>query len=176
MSVQLRAQSQPGSPSVVVVFEDGEKLEVSDWNFYYTWRFVSGAFYTERALKTSDLLVEVAKRTERGVTVTDDRRISSSKLASIKYDLKRNANRVDLVGVTITLTDGEVIRADNIVPSPKLISKGSDETKRHQVSLRGSAIIAGKVGEFSMYLKRPSSSLEKPSEILSEILFQPSSR
>jgi hypothetical protein len=154
---------------IVVVFEDGGQVEVSDWMFRYSWNVYSGAFYTPASLKSTDLLIELSRTIERGVTLTEERTIPAAALASIKYDIERSKpNSARIRSATITLASGEVIKAANITPSPKLLTQGREEVQNHHLYLIGKATLRGQAGTFDMALDQY---LQDPNNTIAEVRF-----
>jgi len=168
----IAAQQKPRL--VVVVFEDGESVEIRDWRCRYTWTVdVGQTFYRLGELTSNDLMLEVERKTERGVTSTVDRTFPATNLAGLKYDLNRtDTQNVWVKGVTLSLVDGETFYVPwALAPSAKLLTPKNPEAKNHRIVLEGRATLGGREGSFSKDLS-PRSFLSGNTETVREVRFQ----
>ena len=143
-------------------------IEVIDWTFIYEWREGSACCYTRHRIGTRDLLLELSRRTKRSVTLAEQRRISASRLVSMRYRFPEN--EAIPKGITIELTGGETIRVDDVVASPQLVSPRKLDAWQHRVSLQGKAYIEQKLGVFHRDLRWQAPG--RPGETIVEFRFR----
>lgn len=139
--------------SLTVRFADGVEIEITDWIFEYEYgssdERPKGLYYTPSYHKTKDLMFMISK-TERGVTFTDEKRIPSSQLKSIKFEY---SNDISLKKVAVQLSNGEVIEVEQLSPAKKLLSK-ANYVFEEKLYLKGTAVINNRKGTFSKQLYR----------------------
>ena len=146
-----------------VAFLDGGSLDVHDWNFVYRYGVKEQIFngrYVPQWETTTDLLLSLGWKEERGVELKVDRHIPGADLKSIKYGNGFN-------DVPITLVDGEVIQREEIYIATRLLSDLTVFTS--ELYFKGTGHINGQAGLFSKRINRWSD--EKPSEVIAEIQF-----
>jgi hypothetical protein len=68
----------------------------------------------------------------------------------------------------ITLASGEVIKAANVTPSPKLLTQGREDARSHKVYLIGKATVRGQAGTFDMALDQYP---QDPNNTIAEVRF-----
>ena len=176
LTITLSAQVLP--QSIVVIFGDGEKVEVSNWTFVYKYGdsdhlFSPGSIsYYEQTKKTQDLLIDVGEKTVRGVTIREERSIPPEKLSTIKFGTRTTFLGNVSNNITITLVDGEVIKVDALKPAKGLISKAG-RVFNTDLYFEGRAQLGTKVGEFSkcLYFREYGLPDLEPKENVSELRF-----
>lgn len=143
--------AQKVQPSLTVRFADGVEIKVADWIFEYEFGSSNepptGLFYTPSYYKTNDFMLAISK-TERGVTFTDEKRISPSQLKSIKFEYEYE---ISLKKITIQFSDGQILEVDKPILPKKLLSK-ENYVFQEKLYLKGSAVINNRRGTFSKQL------------------------
>jgi hypothetical protein len=159
----LSAQLSP--KSIVVIFENGGKVEVIDWTFVYKYGdsdhqpSPQSISYYEQTKKTKELLIDFRGR-ERTILVEN--------LSTIKFGPRTTKWGKVSDNITIMLVDGEVIEIDTLEPAKGLISK-AERVFNTELHLEGRT----KLGTFSKCLNFRGYGLcdIEPREKISELLF-----
>jgi hypothetical protein len=169
----LSLATQKVQTSLTVHFADGVEIEIIDWKFEYSFgssdERPTGHFYTPSYYETKDLMFVISK-TERGVTFTDEKKIPSSQLKSIKFEYGKYGNMHSfLKKTTVQLSSGEIIEVDELKPAKQLLSKAKYvfEEKLH---LKGTALVNNRRGVFTTTI-HPFQVSEDNKERIVEITF-----
>jgi len=166
-------ESQKVSEPLTVIFQDKGKVEVNNWNFVYeygVWDSPPSAlrgYLWKPSITTRDLLLKLGKKTERGITYEDNQVISDNKLKIIRFGKEE---------VTITLTDGTILKIPKLEPSKDLIRKikkiGDEKfVEDTELFLKGRGCLDKKCGDFSKRLDFLEASGKDPKEMIVEIRF-----
>lgn len=169
--------------SVLVIYEDGQQIEVKEWSFIYYYNSTtgvpSGYYRPSLRYKSTDLLLDLGERTEGKVRVRRERTIPATQLFIIRYHY---GNRVkDKFGehaplnkVTLTLVNGEIITISNFGASSKLI-KGATRDEGASpfgISLSGRARSpSGQIGEFEQRIEESLGTRDSPADTVVELRF-----
>jgi hypothetical protein len=183
LSLPTLGKGQSFSRPVIVVFEDGVELEISDCAFVYEYgesyvppRPPQGQlFYTYHpsTRRTTELLLGPHSKTEGGATSTvNERIIPSDELSVITFDWP--SEHPALLKVTIKLTNGEIIKVDEDALKPRSLLSSADYVFNIRLSLIGKMRIDQTVKWFDKRLDYKATS--KPSETIAEIRFQASQK
>jgi hypothetical protein len=151
VQTQLLPKEQAVIPACVVVFADNTELNIASCTFRYEYGAgkepPKGLYFRQNTIVT-DLLLETGSRTERGVTVVDDRSIPASGILSIAYDWQPEQSNHRLKNVTVKLRSGEAITVERLVAPDRLLSSGRYVFEK-RCYLEGTARVGGREGKFS---------------------------
>jgi hypothetical protein len=192
LSLPTSGKGQSFSQSVIVVFQDGVELELSDWTFEYEYgqSYVPPVprpgelayWYHPRTKRTTDLLLGPHRKPEGGFTSSvKERIIPSDELSAITFAWPSEDPLVPQL--TIRLTNGEIIKVDKDALEPRSLLSSADYVFGIQLYLVGH-VSADKMGVHTRsgipgipgwFRKRLSSRAgREASETIIEIRFQAS--
>jgi hypothetical protein len=169
----LGSQERVPLPACTVVFSDGTEIVVTECAFRYEYGAGKepprGLYFKQNTISTN-LLLETGRRTERGVTVADERTIPGREVASIAIEWTEAGTYRDVKEVTVTLKSGESIRVARLLPPDRLLSNEPYVFEK-RVYLEGNARLGDRPGRFSKELSVVRS-VDPPSELVRQLRIQ----
>jgi hypothetical protein len=164
---------------VAVVYTDGTERTVTDWQFIYHYgasdQPFTGGPYLELSKRTTDLLLEVVAETGNGGSLTEDRVIPVSDLASIQYRWGQGEQKDSVSRIVVTLTNGqELSDSPPLRPARKLLST-KPFVFATSIWLRGRVLVEGGKASFEARIDEPYGT-GGPQGNLAQLRFRPATR